>query len=672
MTSDEGSNAEATDGLLSSHRADIDGLRAVAVVLVVLFHSDVAAFGGGFVGVDVFFVISGYLISQLLVREVGDGGTVRLPAFWLRRIRRLVPALAVVVTATCVISTVVYSPLEWSRVTRDGIASMLYVSNAAFALDATQYFQHDAPSPFLHLWSLAVEEQFYVLWPIGILVLSRIARASRVSLTRGVAAGMVLASLGSFAVSLVLSARGTPWAFFGLPTRVWEFGLGGLAGIFTPAIGQRSDLLRAAGGWIGLALVAVAATTLEATTPYPGLAALLPVVGTVLVLASGAGVPAGPASVLSWRTLQRVGRVSYSWYLWHWPLIVFTIATVDGADTMDLLAASLVGLVLAAATLRMVENPFRYDRRWAPPRRLLAAAAAMAAIALASAVSVGALGRAKIQDDPRLARLELARSDATELDMTACSLSGARPRTGSIDDGLCVFGDSSGAATVVLLGDSHAAHWLPALDVAARDLGLRLVPFLRNGCPPWDVEITAEGSARRVQGCTSHRAEAAELVARLEPAAVVVAGSSYPGRLLDADARRVSRSGETDAWTAAISRTVDQLEPRRLGVILDNPSVPNDPVECAAHRGIEACTPSRADALAPSDPKRLAERTALARLEDTVLFDTVPLLCDSFRCHLEKHGMFAFADRTHITASLSAALGVEFVPFVRELVGPPS
>jgi peptidoglycan/LPS O-acetylase OafA/YrhL len=312
-------------------RQDIEGLRAVAVLAVVLFHAEVPGVGGGYVGVDVFFVISGFLITGLLWREVSTTGTVRLRRFYGARARRLLPASATVGVVTAIASAVLLPPLHARTVIGDGIASALYVSNYRFILQGVDYLAATLPpSPFQHYWSLGVEEQFYLVWPamiIGTAWLIRRARrrtgADATSSQPPYLVVLALVAVVSFAGSLAVTHWAPFVAFFSLPTRAWQLAVGGLVALTAGQWRRLPALPAAIAGWAGLALILLACTQFGTTTLYPGTAALLPVLGTALVIGAGCAAPSqGCGRVLALSPMRAIGRVSYSWYLWHWPVLL--------------------------------------------------------------------------------------------------------------------------------------------------------------------------------------------------------------------------------------------------------------------------------------------------------------------------------------------------------------
>ena len=354
--------------------------------MVVLFHAAPGLFGGGYVGVDVFFVISGFLITGLLVRELQGTGRVDLATFYVRRIRRLLPAAALAIGVTLLLSALVVPPLDLSRIAGDGVSAAISVANIRFALASGDYFSAiAAPSPFLHYWSLSVEEQFYLVWPALLIVAFRLARGPR-----GAALAIAIVAILSLSAAVVLSDTAVNWAFFSLPTRAWQLALGGLLAI--TALGSRRAGGLASGlalvGWLGLGAVLLAGARFDAWLAYPGAWALIPTLGAVAIIVAG-DRRYGPGLLLRTAPMRFFGRISYALYLWHWPLLVLPAIAIGG----ELPLGSRVGLVVlailvATASTMLVEEPIRRGPVHASGRRQLAVAGTLG-MALLFSVTAG-------------------------------------------------------------------------------------------------------------------------------------------------------------------------------------------------------------------------------------------------------------------------------------------
>ncbi len=596
----------AGDGVgRGGHRGDIDGLRAVAILAVVGFHSGVPALRGGFLGVDVFFVISGYLIMGVLLREIETTGTISLRWFWARRLRRLTPALTAVVTTTILVSGVLLSALRWNKIAIEGIWSSLYVSNIGFALDARNYFaESGAPSPFLHTWSLAVEEQFYILWPlciVGCLALRR-----WIPFRRLLWVVLLLGCGMSFAVSLWTVERGSPWAYYSLPSRWWEIGCGIALAL---ALQRRTTtpVLARVAGIASPVLLLAGLVVLTPTTPFPGVAALLPTAAAAAAIVSGSGESSVLTRVLSIEPLQQIGRVSYSWYIWHWPMLVIA-NTVVGFPTTVLFRSAVcaASLVPAIVTYRLVERPVRFSPLFQRSFRMSLVLGVLCAVVVgvSSLVLIG--GQAQAMNDPFIRRLNAVQRAREERDWGSCWIAQ------QVDLAAC----KPGAGVIMLVGDSHAFHWTPGLVAAADELGLPLALRTRGGCPLWDVPIAMAGTTRESAACRDYLTDTQAEIDRLQPQLIVVASASYQGRILG---QQGVLSGEeaVEVWTTGVRSALTQLTEQtdaEIVVVLDNPVVPFDPVECLARKRAQTGVISTRTSALPTSTPRGASHARLPRI----------------------------------------------------------
>lgn len=451
------------------HRPDLDGLRAVAVVPVVLFHAGLPVVPGGFVGVDVFFVLSGYLITRLIRTEL-EAGSFSLARFYERRARRILPALFVVIASCLVAGWFRLLPRGFEDLAGSAIAALFSISNIWAWQEAGDYFGTAAElTPLLHTWSLGVEEQFYIAFPVLVLALWRWQRKS-------VVPAIIVLTLASFAVSTAASSQSPSAAFFLTPSRAWELGIGALLA-FAPVAAGAQPWRREVMAIGGLAAIAAAVLTFDANTTFPGFAAALPCLGAAAVIHAGIGGPSRVSRVLSARPLVFIGLISYSLYLWHWPLLAFTreqLGTLDLPFSTAALAVS-AAVVLAAISWVLVETPIRRRRSRRPAGPLLfgfLAAGGLAAVAATVVVGDGIPSRLSPELRALLERAPVMRAP----DGGACM-----ERTP--EEGLCRIGLEGAAPTFLLWGDSHALALAPAIDVAAATVGEAGLLASSSACP---------------------------------------------------------------------------------------------------------------------------------------------------------------------------------------------
>ncbi|WP_205687372.1 acyltransferase family protein [Cellulomonas endophytica] len=663
-------------------RADVQGLRAVAVLLVVLYHAGVPGVGGGYVGVDAFFVVSGFLITGHLLRDVERHGRVRLRAFWAARIRRLAPMAVLVVVVTAVAFRVWGPVFALEALARDAALATLSLLNVALALDGVDYGQAGGPeSPLMHYWSLAVEEQFYLVWPLLVTACAVLARRWW---RPAVGAALVLVVAVSFAASVGAVATGSPFAYFSLHTRAWELGVGGLLAVLAPLLPRVPGALAAAVGWAGLAALVAAGLVLTDRTPFPGTAALLPVLATAAVLVAGEGERGrrlGPTRLLAARPLQGLGAISYGWYLWHWPLLVLLPQLVSRSLpwTTNL---QLVVLTAWLATLSfwLVERPARALRL--PPRRWLAVGAVLAATGLVAAAGVrltvpDVVGRGAVvvpveidgADTAALAA-QVSASTGTRLlpanldpalavargDQPDSSRDGCHAPYEAVDQPPCVYGDPAGTRTVVLLGDSHAQQWLPGLAAAAATTGWRAVAWTKSACSVADLELWNADLRRTYTECPVWRERTLARVVAAAPDLVVVSQSdTVPGEQV----------GPAE-WGEATARSLAVLRDAGIPVVLllDTPYPGLDVPECLADHltDVGACAVAREDVV-PYEERRAAIEDMAAGMGVTAV-DPADWMCTATTCPPVVGNRLVYRDISHITATYSTWLAPMLEPLV--------
>jgi peptidoglycan/LPS O-acetylase OafA/YrhL len=673
-------------------RADIEGLRGIAVLLVLLFHASIPGFNGGFVGVDVFFVISGYLITGMLFREYETTGKISLRNFYARRVRRLLPASALVLVVTLIASILLLPQLSLPSVTIDISAAALYISNIVFAFRATDYFAAGAaPSPILHFWSLGVEEQFYLFWPAIFLLVAYGAKKVRVRI--GIAIALI--GISSFAFATYLVTRAGPWAFFSLPTRAWELALGGILASLGARLSKMPHWLAIVFGWVGLSAVIYSGLVIKATAPFPSWPALTPTVGAALLIAGGSRISRlSPALFLGKALPQFLGKISYSLYLWHWPLLILPLAWKGlPLNIYERVGLALLAIPIAYATQRWVEDPLRHGRFMGTlPRKNLLTAGAMALVIAGASIGTDYIvtNSAHYNVKPMTAAQKSAELDAilNPLSETAKSAN-SRPDTQASAVPLnlepqlinakndrplsyidrchtqqnlppttlpCIYGDTVSQTTIALFGDSHALSWFPAMNIVAKKNGWKLLSLTMSACSPSEIPGWNPSNNSVMKNCTIWRADSLKRIAAAKPLIVVVAGTRGFATI-DAQGHLLKGQARADAWRAGMIRTVNKLKLASKNIIYigDAPQSLVDPPVClSAHpRNALECATPLAQAI-QSD--WIAQETALTIQEKISFIDPGLWICPTSPCPVILGNLLIYMDGGHLTATFSAAL----------------
>jgi peptidoglycan/LPS O-acetylase OafA/YrhL len=678
-----------------SFRPDVEGLRAIAILVVVLYHAGVTWIPGGYVGVDVFFVISGFVITMTLTRELGRDGRISIAGFYARRALRLLPAASAVIIVTLVASWLWLPPLLLRGIAQDALACTLYAINYRLALVGVDYFAVDVPSPFQHFWSLAVEEQFYFVWPLLLMLLATGAvswrRARHRSLRIGRTATVLVAIIiVSFVACVWLTQRSLPWAYFSAPTRAWELGIGALVAIGARRLARLPALPAAGLTWLGLAALVGSALWFTDATAFPGYAAALPVVGTGLVIAGGCAAPRfGAETLLRTPVFQGIGKVSYSWYLWHWPVLIIA-PYVLGTDLPLWQRLSLVAGSLAVAVVSYVvlENPIRTARslKRVPWRALalggsLSASTAVIALIVATVIPLPQGGppvadlATSIEPHPTAqakptplsptalaafqqklteairsglsvkeapANLTPALADAKS-DVPPIYPDGCDPGFGSNTvHAACQYGDLTSSTVVVLYGDSHAGQWFPAVNAIALKYHWKLQVITKSACSPANVPIYSAREKREYSECDRWRVLSEAKINKLHPAMVVMTshdtGSMVPG-------------DQAVAWSNGWHDTINSLTApgTHLVLISDTPLPKNDAALCvSAHvANVGACNATETAAF-PMAAERQAV-ASMAQAAGATVIDPSPWFCVDGKCPVIVGNILVYKDNSHVT-----------------------
>lgn len=642
-------------------RADIQGLRALAVLLVVAYHARLGL-SGGFTGVDVFFVISGFVITSTLRRELVSTGSLSLPRFYARRIRRLLPALALVVSVVSLIG-VLASPIAGQRVgAGTGLAASFFVANFYAYRQAADYFGVSAAlNPLLHTWTLGVEEQFYVFFPALLVVAWRVARR-RPRRGGGIAAGAVLVvSATSFFLSLEFSRGRFPgiatwpqqFAFYSSPTRAWEFGVGALLSL----VALRLERIPRAAAWLlglaGLGAIALGAVLISSGTPFPGLAALLPVGGTAALIAAGTASSQGAPSLLGARPLVWIGDRSYSWYLWHWPFVVFATALLPGTRGSGVGGACL-SIVPASLAFRFVENPLRVG---IPLRTRAVAGVAVTCIVVQTAACIG-LWEANRLVVSTASGQAWAASQVLPADVTRGCDTGIP--FGRQSPPQCTWRVPNARGTIVLIGDSNAGQFTGPVTRAANLSTFDATVVTLSACPFIQVRLAGRPGAAT---CLTFVTRSVRDLVAARPALVIVANRTDDyvedpaigvGGISKGPITR-ERMAKAVVVQQGLENEFRQLTRAGIPVVLVHPipALPSRDVgNCAVIRLLNhSCDVSLSRSTV--DKRRTlsvrAESRAAAAVPGVHTLDFINRFCDPWRCFAARGDVITYRDDEHLS-----------------------
>lgn len=599
----------------------IQGLRALAAILVTLFHAKWVS--GGFIGVDIFYVISGFLITGLLLREIDRSGTINFKEFYSRRFKRLLPTSFFVLAITAVVSWMLIPATMRTSLGRDVIAASLYVSNYLFAWWQADYQNLDAtPSPVIHYWSLAVEEQFYLVWPLLILLFFTLSKylKNRMVLTYLVAT----ITLASFIFSIYQTENSPIWAFYSLPTRAWELGLGALL-VLVPPFKTRKFI-----GLIGFVLLIISAFLFNESTPFPGLNAALPVIGTVLLIATINSWPPFLNDVANSRISQWLGEISYPLYLWHWPLLVLpSTYFARPLEVYERLLAIAATILLADLTHRFIEEPYRNKKIL--PLLVYKKAAYVTGISVFMGAVIMFTNSDKIDISGIKGAVSLAQIKARpQIYDDGCHANYAQTKSGK-----CEYGKLDSDKTMVLYGDSHAAQWFPALIEIANRSGYKLISLTKSACPSVETVRRDQGGFK-MSRCVQWRENTIKRIQDIEPDVLIMSSFQY-------FAQPPQFNDRTQWWNEGQRKLLNQVKNSspHLIYITDTPHPTRDIPACLSNYSITECNTS--------------ERSKNLSIPGFKVIDPNPWLCSSV-CPAVKDGVVAYRDASHISVDISLAL----------------
>ncbi|MDO3634352.1 acyltransferase family protein [Mycolicibacterium arseniciresistens] len=706
----------------AGYRPDIEGLRAVAIILVLLAHAGVSRLEGGYVGVDVFFVISGFLITQMLVREVRSTGRLRVRRFYARRARRLLPASAVTLVASALLAWLFLPQNRWVNTAYDIMFSAVYAINWRFAEESVNYMRADAaPSIVQHFWSLAVEEQFYILWPCLLIAAAFFARlAHRRSLNGAMLCALALVGLPSLAWSIYYTETSPDRAYFVSTTRVWELALGAAVAILAVNGRNLPRGLAVLAGWAGIAAIVAAGVLFTTETPFPGYWALVPTLGTAAVIVAGLSAEGRRTGSVGWilstGPMETVGRLSYSLYLCHWPIIVVATAALGTLDTVTGLIAVSAAFIPAYLLHHHVENPIRFSQaglQYSGPMLKLAAVTTVVSLTAGMALYIanwppappfvppaitvmnGAgttspvsqtggtqneqpvdksnpnaiLGASLLRDDPlndpngapkdKSAHIVPDPLVANE-DYTQCTqvIESAEVRS-------CAYGKQDSDVIVAVVGDSHANQWVPGLAKVAEKKGWALVEYTKAACSFSDVPVATKDQ-KPYPSCNEWSAAVLDQLIKEKPTMVITSQSSK-GVFVNGELRYdpVGRS----ALAAGLRRSYEALTKAGIPVLViqDSPAPTQDIPDCVEANADEltACAADRA-VMVPDDHGS-DQMEAVQGLGNVRVVDFNDAICPTDKCAAVIGNVLLYRDNSHMTGTYVRTL----VPFLDKRISLP-
>ena len=596
----------------------IQGLRAVAAILVTVFHARLVP--GGFIGVDIFYVISGYLITGLILREIEKTGTLDLRSFYQRRIKRLLPTSVFVLFVTAIFAWILFPPITRDALGRDLFAAATYISNYLFAWWENDYQNLNAtPSPFIHYWSLAVEEQFYIVWPLFILFLARYGK-------KVIFAGIAITTLLSLLFSIYLTQVAPIWAFYSLPTRAWELGFGALL-LFLPDTKKKIRILP----WLGFFGIALSSFNFNENTAFPGKNALVPVLATVFLMASIKYWPPLFNDLANSRLSQWLGAISYPLYLWHWPALVLPSSAMGRPLRFyERFLCILLTIVLAHYTSKYVEEPLRHKNF--APRTIYKGAAITTAASLVAGVLISFTSSSIITTKGEVSyQFDLVQV----MEKPDVYGDGCHVNYGETKSGYCTYGDKESSSTIVLYGDSHAAQWFPTLEKLAKERGFKLVSLTKSACPAVDAKRPDQGAFKQVH-CTKWRENSIKRIAEIQPLAVITSSFQYftPAN---------SSISRAQWWNDGQRKLLKGLRgsTNNLIYISDTPRPLRDIPNCLASRDSKVCDST--------------ERSKVSVIPGFDVINPNSWLCSSY-CPAIVDGTVTYRDASHISVDMALKL----------------
>ena len=687
----------------SGFRNDIQGMRAIAVLLVLIFHIFPQFMPGGFIGVDVFFAISGYLICGLILNRSERDRKFSIVDFYARRMRRLLPAASCVLVFTAITSLFLLPETRWFDTAKEIIASTFYFENFHLHNKAIDYLSADKPpSPVQHFWSLSVEEQFYILWPILMVLIVAIAAKAKMSIRAIATVSLALIFVLSLYFSISITKSNPPAAYFVTHTRLWEIALGGILAGLSPFIKLQGAVRTTLTG-LGLLMIIFAGVTYSEATPFPGAAALIPTLGAGLLLLAGSNSnsPTMIQKALGIKPMKFFGDISYSLYLWHWPLIIF--ATAKLGENMSFSARALIlvlSILIAWASKVWIEDPVRFSKKFASNKNVIGLGLGLMALSFGSGLALKALaepitasspviyetdadypGAAVLSsgdsftanpDKPFLPLIKHARGDNPTVYADKCHVS--RPDTAPIP---CIYSpqmtetgkqkmvktdsvpETHSSRVIMLVGDSHAAHWLPALKTIAAQEGWVIISHTKSSCAFIDRQLII--AKKPYPECKAWGEAVLNDIISRKPDAVVT--SMVTNHFAKGS---TSALGNRENLAIGLASFWDKLGEKNIPVVAINgtprfkPQIP----ECVSENlpNWQACNLDRATAIRKSGMMKVASEKS----SNATFADMTDAFCTEDTCEVIVGNILVYRDQHHITSTYARTIAPYLAPYIKK------
>lgn len=660
-------------------RPDIEGVRAISSVTVMLYHAGFAFMAGGFTGVDVFYVLSGFLVTGGLLREAEKRGKINFPDFMGRRFRRLLPVSAIVIILTVLATYHWMGPTAGNSVAEDAVWTSLFMANWRFISVGTDYLgAQSTASPLQHYWTLAIEGQFYIAWPLMMMILAVIARkVVGLSMRTITAAVLVVMFIVSYWWSIVSTPGDATVAYFSTWTRAWEIAVGCLLAVYLPQILRLSSAI---GSWLmiaGVALIIASCFIIQGDTPFPGWIAILPVTGAAAVVTGGSVAANSPMDrVLQLPFLQMLGKYSYGMYLWHWPMLQIGPSIIGRPFSATAKVLVLIlATITAGITYHLIEDPAR-NIAWLKQRTPAFSLAFGALLILAPiAVSQNAI-RTNREEAPisiEQAALDSYPSESDVLAAVASSVDAEEwpeqaPRItnpayseecdvsrAATSSSACVHGDPDGSKVAVVYGDSHAAMWIPAFDLIGKANDWQIVQLNKPGCIAPDFPTYSNVVGGEYTACIEYRAWAIEKIAEIQPDLVIIT-SAYDGALRSDNGEKTTE-GLDEAWESGLGKTIDAISPNagRVIVLGDQAYPTQAGINCleANPNDVKSCGDTVDDAV---HAEHNAAEARVTEEHGAEYIDIVPWMCTDEFCPAVINGITVHRDRMHINENFAVWL----------------